>query len=89
MNCVLDQAGWLSVVQPPSYLLVPRNASVDSGINDTVETHAQQVDVAMHLFVLILADQRAELLVLILNYLDGILQRAHLHLWAHTESSQG
>ncbi|KAK7811389.1 hypothetical protein U0070_002322 [Myodes glareolus] len=56
------------------------NASIDSCINDTIQAHAEQIDVAMHLFVLILADQSSQLLILILDYLDGILQRTHLHL---------
>lgn len=64
----------------PAYLLVACNASIDSSVNDSIQAHAEQIDVAMHLFVLILADQSSKFLVLILNYLDGILQRAHLHL---------
>lgn len=57
MNCVLSQAAWLSRVKVSSYLLVARDASIDSCINDTIQAHAEQIDVAMHLFVLVLADQ--------------------------------
>lgn len=57
MNCVLSQAAWLSLVKVSSYLLVARDASIDSCINDTIQAHAEQIDVAMHLFVLVLADQ--------------------------------
>lgn len=64
--------------------MVACNASVDSSVNDAIQAHAEQVDVAMHLLVLILADQGPQLLVLILNHLDGILQGAHLHLGAHS-----
>lgn len=60
-------------------LLVACDASVDGSVNDAVQAHAQQVDVAVHLLVLILADQGPQLLVLVLNHLDGILQGAHLH----------
>lgn len=62
------------------HLLVARNAAIDSRVDDAVQAHAQQVDVAMCLFVLVLADQGPQLLVFILDHLDGILQRAHLHL---------
>lgn len=68
----------------PAHLLVACNASIDSCVNDAIQAHAEKVDVAMDLLVLILADQGPQLLVLILNHLDGILQRAHLHLGAHS-----
>lgn len=64
----------------PTHLLIACNASIDSCIYDAIQAHAEQVDVAMYLLVLILADQGPQLLILILNHLDGILQRAHLHL---------
>ena len=78
-----DSRPWPGLVGP-AYLLVACDASVDSSVNDAVQAHAQQVDVAVHLLVLILADQGAQLLVLVLNHLDGILQGAHLHLGAHS-----
>lgn len=65
---------------PLPHLLVARDASIDGSVDDAVETHAEQVDVAMHLLVLVLADQGPQLLVLVLHNLDGILQGAHLHL---------
>lgn len=72
-----------------AHLLVARDAAVDRGVDDTVQAHAEQADVAMRLLVLILADQGPQLLVLILHHLDGILQRAHLHLGTqHTVSLQ-
>lgn len=67
-------------VRGRAHLLVARNAPVDGCVDDTVQAHAEKVDVALHLFVLILADQGPQLLVLILDHLDGVLQRAHLHL---------
>lgn len=65
--------------------MIACDATVDSSINDTIEAHTEQADVAMRLFVLILANQGPQLLVLILHHLDGILQRAHLHL-THTQA---
>lgn len=72
-----------------AHLLVACDAAVDRGVDDAVQAHAEQADVAMRLLVLILADQGPQLLVLILHHLDGILQRAHLHLGTqHTVSLQ-
>lgn len=62
-----------------SYLLVAGQASVDGGVDDPVQAHGEGVDV-LHLPVLALGDQRAQLQVLVLDHLDGVLQRAHLHL---------
>lgn len=63
-----------------SDLLVSGDASVDGGVNDSVQRHAEQVDVAVQLLVLVLADQSPQLLVLILHHRDGVFQRTHLHL---------
>lgn len=61
-------------------LLVSGDASVDGGIDDAVQRHAQQVDVPVQLLVLVLADQSPDLLVLVFHHRRGVLQRAHLHL---------
>lgn len=63
-----------------THLLVACDASIDCSIDDAIQAHAEQVDVAMHLLVLVLTNQGPQLLVLVLYNLDGILQRAHLHL---------
>ena len=55
-----------------SDLLVSGDASVDGGVDDSVQRHAEQVDVAVQLLVLVLADQSPQLLVLILHYRDGV-----------------
>lgn len=47
----------MGLVQDLAHLLVACNAPIDSCIDDTIQAHAEQVDVAMHLFVLILADE--------------------------------
>lgn len=62
------------------YLLVSGDASVHSRIYDPVQTHAERVDVAVMLPVLVLADQGAQLLGLVLHDVNGVLQGAHLHL---------
>lgn len=62
------------------YLLVSGDASVDGRVDDPVQAHAERVDVAVMLPVLVLADQGAQLLGLVLHHVDGVLQRAHLHL---------
>ena len=67
----------------PTHLLVARDASIDCRINDSIQAHAEQVDIAVHLLVLVLANQGPQLLVFVLHNLDGILQGAHLHL-GHT-----
>lgn len=67
---------------PPSiypYLLVAGQPPVDSGVDDAVEAHGEGVDV-LHLPALTLGDQCAQLQVLVLDHLDGVLQRANLHL---------
>ena len=64
----------------PSDLLVSGDASIDGGVDDAVQRHAEKVDVAVKLLVLVLADQSPQLLVLVLHHSDGVLQRAHLHL---------
>lgn len=61
------------------YLLVAGQPAVDGGVDDPVEAHGEGVDV-LHLPALALRDQRAQLQVLVLDHLDGVLQRAHLHL---------
>lgn len=63
-----------------SDLLVSGDASVDGGVDDPVERHAEQVDVAVQLLVLVLADQGPQLQVLVLHHGDGVFQRTHLHL---------
>ena len=68
------------------YLLVSGYASIDCSIYDPIETHAEWVDVAMVLSVLILADERPQLLGLVLHHVDGILQRTHFHLTAGTQT---
>lgn len=70
------------VLDPPlrAHLLVPGDAPVDGGVDDAVQRHAQQVDVALQLLVLVLADQGPQLLVLVLHHGDSVLQRAHLNL---------
>ena len=55
-----------------SHLLVSGDASVDGGVDDSVQRHAEQVDVAVQLLVLVLADQSPQLLVLILHHRDGV-----------------
>lgn len=72
---------------PPSqqhYLLISGNAPVHSSIYDPIEAHAERVDVAMMLPVLVLADQSPQLLGLILHHINSVLQRAHLHLQINT-----
>ncbi len=60
-------------------LLIASETAVDSRVDDSVETHGQGVDV-LHLPGLTLRDQRPQLQVLVLDYLDSIFQRTHLHL---------
>lgn len=62
------------------HLLVSGDASVHGGVDDSVQAHAERVDVAVMLPVLVLADQGAQLLGLILHHVNGVLQGAHLHL---------
>lgn len=62
------------------YLLVPGDASVHGRVYDSVQAHAEWVDVAVMLPVLVLADQGAQLLGLVLHHVNGVLQGAHLHL---------
>lgn len=62
------------------YLLVSGDASVHGRVYDSVQTHAERVDVAVMLPVLVLADQGAQLLGLVLHDVDGVLQGADLHL---------
>lgn len=61
-------------------LLISGDASVHGGVDDSVQRHAEQVDVPMQLLVLVLTDQSPQLLVLILHHRDGVFQRTHLHL---------
>lgn len=63
-----------------SDLLVSGDATVHRGVDDSVERHAEQVDVAVQLLVLVLADQRPQLVVLVLHHRDGVFQRTHLDL---------
>lgn len=73
------------------YLLVSGNASVHSRVYDSVQAHAERVDVAVMLPVLVLADQGAQLLGLVLHHVNGVLQGAHLHLgwrWWRREGMQ-
>lgn len=55
-----------------SDLLVSGDASVNGSVDDAVQRHAEQVDVAMQLLVLVLADQSPQLQVLILHYREGV-----------------
>lgn len=73
---------------PLSDLLVSGDASVNRGVDDPVQRHAEQVDVAVQLLVLVLADQSPQLLVLILHHREGVLQRTHLHL-SETRGREG
>lgn len=66
------------------YLLISGDASIHSSIYDPIEAHAERVDVAMMLPVLVLADQSSQLLGLILHHINSILQRAHFHLETNT-----
>lgn len=61
--------------------MVAGQPSVDGGVDDAVQAHCERVDV-LHLPVLALRDERAQLQVLVLDHLDGVLQRAHLHLYS-------
>lgn len=61
------------------YLLVAGQPSVDSRVDDAIEAHGEGVDV-LHLPALALRDQRTQLQVLVLDHLDGVFQRANLHL---------
>lgn len=70
------------------YLLISGDAPVHSSIYDPIEAHAERVDVAMMLPVLVLADESPQLLGLILHHVNGILQRAHLHLEINTHVHQ-
>lgn len=47
----------MGLVQGPAHLLVSCDTSIDSGIDDAIQAHAEQIDVAMCLSVLILANQ--------------------------------
>ena len=69
------------------YLLVAGDATVDGSVDDSVERHAEQVDVPVQLLVLVLTDQSPQLLVLVLHHVDGILQRTHLHLGGGTHGA--
>lgn len=60
--------------------MVAGQPSVDGGVDDAVQAHGERVDV-LHLPVLALRDERAQLQVLVLDHLDGVLQRADLHLF--------
>lgn len=66
------------------YLLVAGDASVHGGVYDPVQAHAERVNVALMLPVLVLADQSAQLLGFVLHHVDGVLDGTHLHLQAHT-----
>lgn len=68
--CVFRVAG--DVVFVKESLLVSGDASVNGGVDDSVQGHAEQVDVAVQLLVLVLADQSPQLLVLILHHSDGV-----------------
>lgn len=59
--------------------MVAGQPPVHGGVDDPIEAHGEGVDV-LHLPALTLRDQCAELQVLVLDHLDGVLQRAHLHL---------
>lgn len=63
-----------------AHLLVPCNSPVNGGINHSVQTHAEKINVAMHLFMLVLAYQCPQLLVFVLNHLNGIFQRTYFNL---------
>lgn len=65
------------------YLLIPGDASVHCSIYDPVQAHAERVNVALMLPVLVLADQSPQLLGLVLHHVDGVLNGTHLHLQAH------
>lgn len=62
---------WLLFVCP--YLLVAGNSAINCSIHNPIQTHAKQVDVAVVMAVLILADESAKLLVLVLYHIYGIL----------------
>lgn len=66
------------------YLLISGNASIHGGIYDPVQAHAERVNVALMLPVLVLADQSPQLLGLVLHHVDGVLDGTHLHLQART-----
>lgn len=70
----------LSEKQSLAHLLVPRNSPVNGGIDHSVQTHAEKINVAMHLFMLVLAYQCPQLLVFVLNHLNGIFQRTYFNL---------
>lgn len=50
------------------YLLVSGHTPVDGSVHHAIERHAKQVDVAVQLLVLVLANQRSQLLVLVLHH---------------------
>lgn len=69
-----------SVFRSLTYLLVPCNSPIHSCINHSIQTHAEKINVTMHLFMLVLAYQRSQLLVFVLNHLNGIFQRTYFNL---------
>lgn len=88
-NATTDRGGQFVVNRPNCdrkcdpfvfHLLVSGDASVHGGVDDSVQRHAEQVDVSVQLLVLVLTDQRPQLLVLVLHHGDGVFQRTHLHL---------
>ncbi len=60
--------------------LVSGDSSIDGGVDHPVEAHAEQIDVSVKLLVLVLTDQGAQLLVLVLHHIYGVLQRTNLNL---------
>lgn len=63
-----------------AYLLVPCNSPINSCIDHSIQTHAEKINVTMHLFMLVLAYQCSQLLVFVLNHLNGIFQRTYFNL---------
>lgn len=69
--------------------MVSGDTPIDSSVHHAIERHAEQIDVAVQLLVLVLANQRSQLLVLVLHHRKGILQGAHLHLAGEGQGGAG
>lgn len=73
----------------PVYLLVSGNTSVDRSVHHPIERHAEQVDIAVQLLVLVLANKCSQLLVFVLHHREGIFQGANLHLVGRDRADGG
>lgn len=70
---VLDSIVFFLLLFVCPYLLVAGDSSINGSIHYPIQTHAEQVDVAVVMAVLVLADERAQFLVLVLYHIYSVL----------------